>query len=54
MDPDATLADLLWASREYSLGNVDVDFDLVCEQIEMLDCWITKGGCLPERWQKCK
>ena len=52
MDPDATLADILHTIKEWELGNTDLDYELLLEQIQALDNWIVKDGFLPERWKK--
>jgi len=54
MDPNATLAEL----RKYAAAGIPADtrrvqlqaLDRMCELVQALDEWLTKGGFLPTDW----
>ena len=59
MDPDATLADIKWTIRTFNAGRKDPDMaqpDMgeFIDLVDSLDHWISRGGFLPESWERRK
>lgn len=51
MDPDENLKRLREEIATYSKhGAMHVDTGYVCELIDALDQWLSKGGMLPKAW----
>lgn len=53
MDPNETLEDLRAEVAIYNkYGSMGVDGGHVCELVQALDEWISKGGLPPAAWEK--
>ena len=55
MDPTECLAEIrrLTAKRNNDPSSFDtVDAAMLCELVDGLDAWLTKGGFLPSQWRR--
>ncbi len=53
MDPNATLTELRGLVQEsYAEALTEDETHRLCDLVEALDEWITKGGHLPSAWMK--
>jgi hypothetical protein len=54
MDPNASLAMLRGLIERYQRGDkmTRADVEALVDHAEALDCWLSKGGFLPEAWKR--
>jgi hypothetical protein len=52
MDPNACLAEIIKLAKQI-LNDLTADNAYtLADRIESLDVWLSKGGFLPERWER--
>lgn len=49
MDPNATLDRM---RRHLDAAHSADEFDELCELVEAMDNWLSKGGFLPDAWKR--
>lgn len=50
MDPDACLEEIRDLVGKGHIEDLREDFERLCELVEALDDWVSKGGRLPKAW----
>ncbi|BCP36387.1 hypothetical protein MINTMi198_17570 [Mycobacterium intracellulare M.i.198] len=52
MDPNEALQDIRNGLANYFANGIDVDLDHIFDRVEALDEWLSRGGFLPDAWQR--
>ncbi len=52
MDPNAMLEEILYVVKYRNDLHPEFDYSSLLDAISNLDEWLSKGGFLPERWER--